>query len=343
MGTKRIVAAAAVAVALTACPGPEKKRAVAELATPTAFCAAIWATYADLFIACYHGTAAYGAAFEASAGSCAGMDAFVAAGRIRYSPADAAACVAAIAAAPCDGVDQVLLLTPACTALVTGTVAPGGACALTEECAGGTCDTTATCSGTCAEYLPAGADCTTSSVDCASGLLCDWNGGGTCVPPAPGRAGQPCGPGDLLCQPGLFCDGGICHAKLPAGASCLAASASDPYPCAPDTSCHANSYYSPTRAECVPWVGAAAACGEWIGSCGPGLNCVAGACTPEPTVGEPCSLTVPCLLGSWCDLGTGTCTAPKAPGSSCTRFDECGPAGYCDPTNICVADTVCMP
>lgn len=343
MTTKSKLAAVALAAAAlaVACSDPKKKAAPPDVATPAAFCDALFGSYAVRFVACYHATAAYAAAYEDGGESCAQMEALVASGRVQYSAASAAACLAAIQAAPCDGLEHALALTPACATLLAGTVAPGGACAVDEECAAGTCVTTAECSGTCAAFLAAGAPCTAAAADCAPPLFCDVDGSGTCVANAPGAAGQACGPGELSCEPGLFCDAGRCRAKLAGGASCLAVIGAA-YPCAANTFCHADSYLTPTRAECVPWVGAGAACGEWIGNCGPGLNCVSGSCVAEPVIGEPCSATVTCLVGSWCDAGT--CAAPKPLGAPCTRYDQCGAAAYCDgQTGTCVAETYCMP
>ena len=198
--------------------------------------------------------------------------------KIRYDAAAAGACVEAYRVALSACTDQALYgqVNAICKGVFRGTVAPGGACSSTQECAPSTagtatCDTgvcglsdgsissevhakvgeacNATCSGDTNSYgcsgssrmiVPGAGNCwVEDGLYCGSSGLCE-------VAP---KIGQPCG-GYSYCEAAGHCDNG----------SCVADSASGP--CSSTEACLAPSYCdssAPTH-SCVPRKANAVAC-----------------------------------------------------------------------------------
>jgi hypothetical protein len=183
---------------------------------------------------------------------CSEVDAFVAAGRVVYSPQAGETCLRALEAAPCDGLKQAALAEPGCRAAITGTVAPNGTCQIEEECLGGRCHLTSGCSGWCVADLAEGEPCMWVTGECGPGLWCDAVGG-SCVRQAPGALGAPCDGAAPECAVGLYCDDGICRAKLVAGENCSYTIDA----CALGSMCASGAYGSST---CVPYAALGDAC-----------------------------------------------------------------------------------
>jgi hypothetical protein len=335
--------AVALALALALACGPRHDPAPShDVPTAAAFCAAVMSGEAELIGRCFDATPEYVAAMKALPFvDCAELVPFVAAGRIAYDPQRGATCAAFFSGQSCaeavwDGEGGGL----DCARVFRGTVAPGSACAVWDECADGYCDTTAACQGTCVAYRAAGETCAPTDL-CAPGLACDSDGTGTCVAPSYPGLGEPCGRFWPGCAPGLFCDGGTCAAQVASG-SCLAGD----LVCAAGTTCVRDSYLNPTRAECVPFATVGEACGAWTGVCSFGAWCDAssGTCAAAPPLGGSCGGAVTCLPGAFCDTAAGACRAALGPGATCTRRDQCASGLACDlaGSGTC-APTACLP
>lgn len=89
--------------------------------------------------------------------------------------------------------------------------------------------------------------------------------------------------------------------------------------------------------KCEAYLAAGADCGVMIpGHCGPGLECIDGACGTPSQVGGPC----PCADGLWCDISdttypAGVCKAKQTSGTCDPNEDQCEfgyvCAGTCQP------------
>ena len=322
-----------VAALAIACPAPAPNPASRDVSTASAFCTSLRDVWADRAVRCVGVTEAYLSVVwpTEEPSMCADMAAAVARGATAYSGADASDCLAAMAALSCDDdLEEVSLA--GCERVLQGRLEPGSACVSSLECAAGSCEFPGTgCTGTCVADLAAGDACGAPPAECGAGLVCDLDATGTCVPPAPAAVGAPCGPGDLPCVSGAFCDGGACAAKRPAFASCFVAGTNvvESDACGAGTTCHQDSYFDATRAECIPWVRVGAACGEWVGNCVPGAHCsTAGTCVDDGRVGGACERVGDCLDG-WCNTATHVCESPKGVGEACTAWDQCGFTAYC--------------
>jgi len=247
----------------------------------------------------------------------------IAAGKIRYDGAKAGACLdyahrlyssgcTRSATADTSGND-------ACEVVLVGTVANGGACFLSTECASARCQQADTaclpahqcCAGTCVAKpapIPAGADCSASLPDqnCAEGSYCLTTATSTtptCLVPSK-VVGTPCS--SLFdCASPLFCDAdpstgtGTCQRAAASGAACnsdvLFGSCDD------------------LREVC---------------------STATGTCTPRGAVGAACDplQTLSCLsyaecIGSTCvalSPERGACNATDGPG--CLGDLECSPS-----------------
>ncbi len=270
--------------------------------------------------------------------ACGDLAAWVAAGAVRYDAAAAQQCAAGMAARSC----AELLWSGTspddpCDRVLSGTVAPGGACGIDEQCAGGWCNTTAQCQGTCVAYRTAGQSCTGTYEECGPGLACV---SGACATPAYGAAGQPCTAAYPGCQVGLWCDAGTCRAEVGVGGSCAASADA----CGGTTVCGS---YATGCTACIPIAHLGEACGSCVGLCGPGGRCDAGSgkCVSEALLGEACVGSSDCLIPNWCDPAAGTCAAPLGAGAPCTAWGQCASGLSCDVgvTNTCISDPVCLP
>ena len=262
----------------------------------------------------------------------------VAAGRVEYHGELMQACSDAIKAPNCS--DTIERELPECEAAITGTLALGEPCVLSEECKGSLlCDTRTACPGRCAERYAEGEACSVDD-DCADGLMCEPYTG-SCAKPV--RAGEACeGEDDHPCLPGLYCAKTVTEALTmhrPAG-TCM--------------------YISHGVRMGTP------ACDALQGLlCNTeDLNPV-GPCVLETLVGDTttwscngpaatgCTLALPddCGAGQFCPLDakaietgvlTSTCKPLPKPGEPCARrpllstiLPECAPYARCDTSSTC--------
>ena len=275
---------------------------------------------------------------------CTSLAAKVTAGSIHYDGSQLAPCISAAQSIGC------VLRNPvepaACRMLFTGTVAAGGPCDLTPECAsGGTCQLShdgmgnAICPGVCVARAAAGAPCTTAS-DCQSGLTCP----GTVCADQPVAVGGTCASsGD--CASSAYCSfaggtgPGMCQPLIADGQPCLG---NEKYQCMPGSGCTGGS-----PSVCTPLVADGGMCtGDT--SC-KSQACIKNVCQTLTTVGlgQPCGVITGGI--AFCNQGfcqmtgtghSGTCTAYIAVGGACSpsQVGACTPESSCSvTTNTCVA------
>lgn len=258
------------------------------------------------------------------------------AGKIIYRPDQAAACIDGLAGS-CDATNAPGERTPdACSRMLEGTVAEGGACALDEECISQDCNIQ----------------------DCAPDTCCQ----GTCEP---GEVALPPHLGESCTIPGScvdsYCDlsTGICTALLADGAACESASqcasasclgtlcrprVDTGEPCGPLAECALiGDTCSEQTMTCTPVGLVGDACTTYA-DCSPFYACDSATdkCVRPPIAGESCAETQECFDTSYCDLTTGLCTARKADGQPCESDLLCQ-SETCDPvTSTCVTLPVCI-
>jgi hypothetical protein len=230
----------------------------------------------------------------------------VKAGKIKYDGSIARRCLDLVAGVSCtrDGLFE-LGRHEGCQMLVQGTVARGGACTNSNQCADrGICTKKdcqpgdACCQGTCAPRPKAVGDACTGSSDCPADAYCAFGStlAGVCKPRA--AVGQPCD-GFSTCVVGAFCASAgdrRCVAYLKDGEACTASSE-----CASTTStCES------TTKTCRPRAKPGAACAEAT-DCVSYATCTNGACVVRPTIGESCSVPDAGALAQLTVCRTGQC------------------------------------
>lgn len=273
------------------------------------------------------------------------LEAAIASGTVVFDGDRARECVEELRAAGCGLVDRVAI--EACEQTLVGSVPLGGACALTEECAGDSyCRTDAACPGTCEARVGSGAACSSDEA-CEAGLRCF---GGTCQAPA-GATAACGGPSMIGCAGGLVCLDERCRplgevqvATL--GMACDLAEAL----CEPGLSCAmvGVSDVGGGTFECVGPASAGGSCHlGFPDPCPSGHVCrvsssvpgnVEGSCTPLPGDGEAClDGTEECATGTRCV--SGTCRAARGLGGACSADADCISA-HCD-DGVCAESVLC--
>ncbi len=240
-----------------------------------------------------------------------------------------------------------------CEEAFVGTLPPGAACTLDEECEGASyCDHGGgACPGSCQARGAAGAACIDDG-GCTTGLRC---AAGTCRAPAGDGAGCD-GPTGLGCNAGLICLGadetraGTCLSVEEAFSGALGA-ACDPSTgplCADGLSCALDQVVAgaPTFV-CVERAAIGAACRIAIpDACAnavcdglaPDTGDFDGTCVAVPAAGEACGgLMERCATGTRCL--DGTCEPSGALGAACSSPAGCA-SGRCE-GGVCVAPMLC--
>jgi hypothetical protein len=249
----------------------------------------------------------------------------------------AEACIAAYGALTCAEYEN--HLDAPCDWLA-GTIALGGACTSSDECAAGWCDHGSACPGTCAAFAEPGESCTTG-IACGPGFACDFPEGVCAEAAPPGAEGEPCADARARCEAGLFCSGEVCVPRTAPYERCIIPGRREctwSYECAEEG-------YGDLR--CLPRLPEGASCTFPNGDrldvvCVTGTYCDPGKCTPEALpVGASCALPEP---GYW-PCSRGYCDADL----TCARWriadEPCGPDALCNPYLECVngvcSDVVC--
>ncbi len=239
------------------------------------------------------------------------------AGRMTYDGKKAAEC-RELGRASDGGIDAFggghYLIEP-CGSVLTGNVAVGESCQISEECVRDAyCKPGAAnaCAGVCAQRLAPGTACSPGRDLCAVDLTCKDDGTGTFVCVENAGEGALCqrvvGP---HCKSGLVCSGsGRCVTPAAAGGACA-----DVSECQSGLTCPAGS--------CAPPVSVGEACGAGLAACGPCLRCQnaseveAGTqttCVPAE-VGAACRTSADCPLNAFCS--DGTCALKPRNGEAC--------------------------
>lgn len=233
-----------------------------------------------------------------------------------------------------------------CDALVTGTVAEGGTCDSTSECAGdGECrfDRNPECIGECVVWIRADQSCVDRPNDCGpdrfcNGMICRWKdlkeNGEFCVDHSECKSGHcfdyACKDTSALngeceqegdCDEGLYCRPlppstghlGICDQPQPAGGMC-----GYTYHCSGNQACEGYFWGYTTN-----WT---------AGTCRAMPGDVGDACTPIAP--EKDSGDTGCFMDLRCNPSTSRCEEAPAIGSACVDGD-CGLDAYCDAENVC--------
>ncbi len=244
-------------------------------------------------------------------------------GTIKYDSSKAEDCVDSIRDGSC-AFEGFSSSDSPCEDMLSGTVAVGGACQISAECAGDArcaqtdpnCDSDMMCcAGTCMAgdpEVPSGGACGDNSGPCADGTYCKYTSqtGGTCTSLIT-TAGTPCDSldacaGNMICD--IFANAPTCIQPAASGGTC------DPavlLPCA-DFREHCDE----ATMKCVPGLANGAAC-EFSGECRPDSTCANGTCQVNAGVGGACPDDgVSCLGDLDCSETNMTCTAPTA-GMSC--------------------------
>jgi len=221
----------------------------------------------------------------------------VASGRLAFDAQYADECLARVAAARCRS------QTPAledCLNAFHGTVAPGGGCIWTLDCANGSCPP----SRACVARVGVDGVCQ-SDEECEAGLWCSSL---RCV--AQGSEGSDC-VNDRGCGYGLSCVVGRCRSQGDPGA-----------PCMEDNHCLVGLFCDGMPSHCAPQLPIGGACGS-DHACQDGLVCVGrsfdpmthgvtgpGTCVRYADVGEACDSTrleSRCPSDMFCATTSNTC------------------------------------
>jgi hypothetical protein len=230
--------------------------------------------------------------------------ALVKAGTIKYSGDEAGSCIDQQASLTCSYTGFRPDPNDPCTKIFTGTVAAGGACLVSEECAGAgatcpqtdpMCDpTTACCPGTCmaaAAKLPLGGNCG-SSAQCADNAYCsDKTNQCTAVVTTSGGAceGLDGCANPMFCNEDLQSFTGTCMTAVASNATCDATTL---IPC------------SDVRDYC---------------------NLMTTKCTRNSPVGAVCDSTTPQTTGTLCvgyaECNNSTCVAHPKAGATCDAMN----------------------
>jgi hypothetical protein len=241
---------------------------------------------------------------------CAATVAEVKAGRRTFAAGPATACLAQIPSDSCADIGSECGLS----ALFPGSVATGGACKRSGDCAAGTCQgTTETTCGSCVAFG-------------ALGAACGTDGGVTCAPDA-------------------YCASNACAPKLADGSPCSTRRA-----CTSGV-CNYDNYLMdvPDAGRTCGTHPAGVPCAD-TGDCDDGLWCAGylfnvdnydtlrdGVCTERPAAGSvaangTCSDDVDCAAGLWCQLEDGSadgkCVARGGAGADCSYMAALFSNGY---------------
>jgi len=256
----------------------------------------------------------------------------VSTGKLIYDGAKAQACINSYnALSSCNRKDVGNIAPdPDCHAIFTGTVAAGGACFLSAECAGGgtcepplgSCAPDQCCAGTCLAATPTvalGGDCTAAASVCVSGTVCTvdlTNGGETCQPFVGIGASCVYSINESVCASPLYCDSqsGVCKAPVATGGPCD--------PSAGSLGCDIlTDRCDRMTSVCTPPLAVGAACDPAASNCAAYATCDAttNSCVQSPAAGQACDPThgPPCLGDTTtCDSTSATCLRMPA-GAAC--------------------------
>lgn len=232
-----------------------------------------------------------------------------------YTTALAMACASAFPGTSC--ADLLDNNWPSACRSQTGTVANGGSCGDSSQCASTYCNVPSgqTC-GTCAALSPNGGSCS-QDAECPVGSTCTNS---TCV--VPGDVGAVCNATTRPCLATLICRAGACDSPDLLGSSCTVTSNTDTYGtcgaysgnfCTATLSssgtCQAFIFATATAPGCGYLNGVWPICGT-TGFCQGSTSTARGTCQAASAVGQTCSDTGGPLCLSPAVCVSGVCTLP---------------------------------
>ncbi|MCE9571530.1 MAG: hypothetical protein K8W52_00090 [Deltaproteobacteria bacterium] len=267
----------------------------------------------------------------------AAIEGGVGAGKITYDADAAGDCVDAYANLSCNPGDKGNRVTPqACTDAIKGTVADGGACAISAECVSQSCNVPACdqacCPGTCNPTIAEvaiGGSC--ASAPCVDGSYCAT---ATKVCTALVASGGTCA-ASRECAFGTTCIDTKCQKPAGKGEACIVTT--DGGTCGTT-----GVFCNQTTMKCEGYLFSGATCDPAADACAGYLICdeTTMKCGDYPSVGEACTFS--CKTGAFCDTATSMCVATKADGTTCQFDDECT-SNNCDTTTLkCTTPMVCF-
>ena len=243
----------------------------------------------------------------------------IADGTVDYDGEAAKRCAEAIAMGDCsfDGFHG----DDPCDDMFKGTVPPGGACFIDQQCANGgtcnqddpSCDTDlACCVGKCAGSVsesPLAGPCDDGLHVCSDGAYCK---AGACAAVVASEGGA-CEELDACANP-MYCNidftsgAGQCKTPSASGAACVR---SDLRPCS-----DSRDFCDPNTLKCVRSAAPGASCANGV-QCVDYAKCISNQCVADRKLGETCTTgaTAPNCAGTLECTG-GTCQAPRA-GMTC--------------------------
>jgi len=306
-----------------------------------AFCGQVRTVVASTFARC-NGLAPEIAQKFVNIDPCAAWGPSVASGRMSFDfAADAAACISALQALPCDEEQGPAI----CDRVLWGRQTAGQDCSLVaqiqrfSECeAGSLCvPTPGSCKGTCVQGALLTKACGAAQ-PCVQGETCSL-ATSTCT--TKGGSGDECGIYSILaCEQGLHCSdlfGGTCVPHLQAGATCTG----QPLECAPPSVCDRGLSLTGT-CKVPPKPGDPCVidefqCGIGLSYCGADSKCHALAGLGDPCVNSDGEGTY-CMIGTCDTAAASPVCKPVAAGSQCFSTADCGPGALCVPgvySNVC--------
>jgi hypothetical protein len=334
----------------------------ADVSTADGFCHAVFDVVGGQFATCFGLPPSAGTRLFGDPIFCERFMASLAAGRERFDPTHAAACVAELGqAVSCDFSTSSMPSMPSmpsdCAGALAPLVPPGGACHafagtnLAAECTGdaycmqgpGHCD------GTCTTRAAIGQPCDSNSdLRCVSNATCD-SATKRCVAAVTNAEGGPCTTsGQPGCVQGLICDfttvdggsSGTCRAKRSSGPCTMDFQCANAYRCAGPSGAAACTAPKAVGAACTPGLHEC----SLLGYCGAGNVCS----ETQAAIGQPCGAingeSIPCARGAYCDgplFSAGTCRAVLQAPAACDpkMLLECGGNfGECDSTTKTCVD-----
>jgi hypothetical protein len=323
------------------------------------------AAFADAICEAYQCYYAFAPSMCDRAGSVEEFEKATGSGRVTFDDVQARACVAAAAAAKGDGAKcwgptpsphaaRVDAAMEACRKVLAGTVATGGACYATRECAAGWCNlANGVCPGLCTPPKANGAECD-DDAECAPGSEClpgeDFTPLCTVVAPEGAACSE-----SLPCAVGLQCAAGKCGkpAAVALGGTCI-----DYSNCGDAASCdYASDTATSGTCKALAAPGAACTSGGFIGPIMASPDCqgymvckglqlddegevvVPGRCSTISDEGGDCDAeattgslgtagTDGCAFPLVCNPNGWKCTRPPPAGSPCIA-GACGEGAYC--------------
>lgn len=258
--------------------------------------------------------------------SCDNLKAAVDAGRFTYDAGAAQGCIDALEGVGCKGIFTGMGGGPAfpaaCTRVVKGNVAPGGACTAWNAYQGNT-----------GFVLN----------ECTQGSTCRYGDYNVCQSTCgfDSDVGGPCGRGNQNCKSNLYCNYNDykCYAYGGAGATCNNSNyqyCDSSYTYCNGSTCQYLPYAGSVSATAYPYCQSSA----YLPSGGtPGVaTCLS---RPYPGYGA-CSGSIPCTSDSYCNYTLGSCSYYSAEGGPCGGTGYyCGSPPYsavslyCDASNTC--------